>query len=103
MSMQAIEPVMQAETAAEQILENARGEAKQILAEAEAEAAREKERSRQEAKEAAAAALAQAEAQAGQQAAGLQAKTEKLCQAIEQQAAQKMDAAVKFIVGRVVG
>ena len=92
--MQAIEQVMQAETAAEQILENARGEAKQILAE---------ERSRQEAKEAAAAALAQAEAQAGQQAAGLQAKTEKLCQAIEQQAAQKMDAAVKFIVGRVVG
>lgn len=37
MSMQAIEQVMQAETAAEQILENARGEAKQILAEAEAE------------------------------------------------------------------
>ncbi len=31
MSMQAIEQVMQAETAAEQILENARGEAKQIL------------------------------------------------------------------------
>ena len=42
MSMQAIEQVMQAETAAEQILETARNEAKQILAEAEAEAARER-------------------------------------------------------------
>ena len=102
MPLEAIQEIQRAEQAMQHLCDEATAVGKQLVSAAERDGMRALEDARHEAQAQSAAMIAQAQDEAAHKTGQALAQAEQACQALRQEARQRLDRAAVFIVERVV-